>query len=76
MTDDDVIEGPEHWTRYVSSIYRLAPDNPFDLPVPWHRRYAQPERRPVAPCLTLEDREPADAMAVMLYEQFLRELER
>jgi hypothetical protein len=30
----------------------------------------------VAPCLTLEDREPADAMAVMLYEQFLRELER
>ena len=52
------IETPMSFTRFVSSIYRMAPDNPFDLPLPFFRRFTMPEHRPRAPVTSLRGLAP------------------
>ena len=66
------IPTPMSFTRFVSSIYKLAPDNPFNLPIPFHRRFYCGERRPAEPVLRLEDRPLDEAITLMLFYQFLR----
>ncbi len=69
--DADEADGPMAFTHFVSSIYRMAPDNPFNLPLPFFRRWAAPQRTPPSPVVRLEDRPAAEAMAIVLFYQFL-----
>ena len=44
----DWSRGPRVYTRLVSSVYALAPFNPFNLPVTRGRRPARVRQRPTA----------------------------
>lgn len=73
MTEDSRlgIPTPMSFTRFVSSIYKLAPENPFDLPLPFARRFSVGRPPPPGRVVCLDDRPVGEAVALVLFYQFL-----